>query len=57
MERPDVTHAATEGRIGRDLQGGANCRGHTSAREGVPDLVPALPIEVLLHTGRTTHGP
>jgi len=22
-----------------------------SAREGVPDLVPALPIEVLFHTG------
>ena len=57
MERPDVTHTAAERRIGGELEGGANCRGHTSAREGIPDLVPALPIEVFFHTGRTTQGP
>jgi len=53
MEQPDLTHTATERRIGRDFQGGAT-RGHTSARESVPDLVPAVPMEVLFHTGRTT---
>jgi hypothetical protein len=36
MERPDLAHAATERRIGRELQGGASCRGHASARKVSP---------------------
>jgi hypothetical protein len=43
MERPDFPHTATERRIGREPQGGASCRGHTSAR-----IVSPIPLRIFL---------